>query len=98
MIIKKFIIIFAILMSPMIQLNAFEVGEVSEKEEQKDAAEANISGEAIVVTGTKTEKRLKETPVRTEVISGERIENSGAKNLFEIFDKGLLPGVTVNTS
>ncbi|MBN2041237.1 MAG: TonB-dependent receptor [Spirochaetes bacterium] len=60
--------------------------------------EEDVELRTIVVTGTRTEKKLKDTPVRTEVLTGERIETSGAKNLYEIFDKGLMPGVMVNTS
>jgi outer membrane receptor for ferrienterochelin and colicins len=42
--------------------------------------------EDITVTGTRTEKRLKDTPVVTEVISAEEIENSGAATVTEILD------------
>jgi outer membrane receptor for ferrienterochelin and colicins len=40
----------------------------------------------ITVTGTRTEKRLKDTPVVTEVITPEEIENSSAATVTEILD------------
>ncbi|MFW6253897.1 MAG: TonB-dependent receptor plug domain-containing protein [Chitinivibrionales bacterium] len=42
--------------------------------------------ESIVVTGTKTEKALSMTPVKTEVITREDIERYAACNLYEILD------------
>lgn len=42
--------------------------------------------EEITVTGTRTEKRLKDSPVVTEVISAEEIENSSAATVTEILD------------
>ncbi|MDR1626466.1 MAG: TonB-dependent receptor [Spirochaetia bacterium] len=42
--------------------------------------------EAITVTGTRTEKRLADTPVVTEVITAEEIENSNADTLTDILD------------
>jgi outer membrane receptor for ferrienterochelin and colicins len=42
--------------------------------------------EEITVTGTRTEKRLKDTPVATEVITREEIENSSASTVTEILD------------
>jgi outer membrane receptor for ferrienterochelin and colicins len=40
----------------------------------------------ITVTGTRTEKRLKDSPVVTEVITPEEIENSSAATVTEILD------------
>jgi outer membrane receptor for ferrienterochelin and colicins len=42
--------------------------------------------EDITVTGTRTEKRLRDTPVVTEVITAEEIENSSASTVTEILD------------
>jgi outer membrane receptor for ferrienterochelin and colicins len=42
--------------------------------------------EDITVTGTRGEKRLKDSPVVTEVISAEEIENSGADTVTEILE------------
>ncbi|MCK4667858.1 TonB-dependent receptor [Candidatus Dependentiae bacterium] len=42
--------------------------------------------ETIVVTGTRTERRIKDTPIRTEVISSKEIENKNASNLYEALE------------
>jgi outer membrane receptor for ferrienterochelin and colicins len=42
--------------------------------------------EDIAVTGTGTEKRLKDTPVATELITREEIENSSAATVTDILD------------
>jgi outer membrane receptor for ferrienterochelin and colicins len=42
--------------------------------------------EDIAVTGTRGEKRLKDSPVVTEVISAEEIENSSAATVTEVLD------------
>lgn len=54
--------------------------------------------EEVVVTATRTESRLIDIPIRTEVIAASDIAKSGAKNLYEVLDKGLIPGVWVETS
>jgi outer membrane receptor for ferrienterochelin and colicins len=47
--------------------------------------------EGITVTGTKTEKRLKDSPVATEVITAEEIKHSNADTLSDILaDYGLM--------
>jgi outer membrane receptor for ferrienterochelin and colicins len=47
--------------------------------------------EDITVTGTRTEKRLKDSPVTTEVITEEEIDNSSAATLSDVLeDYGLL--------
>lgn len=40
----------------------------------------------IVVTGSRGERRLKDSAVATEVISRKRIEQTGARNLGEVLD------------
>jgi outer membrane receptor for ferrienterochelin and colicins len=40
----------------------------------------------ITVTGTRTEKRLSDSPVATEIIGAEEIENSSADTLSEVLD------------
>ncbi|MDR2029017.1 MAG: TonB-dependent receptor [Treponema sp.] len=40
----------------------------------------------ITVTGTRTEKRLRDTPVVTEVITAEEIENSSAATVTEVLE------------
>ena len=53
--------------------------------------------EEVVVTATRTERLLKDVPIRTEIISAEDIKLSGATNLYNILDKELM-GVWVETS
>jgi outer membrane receptor for ferrienterochelin and colicins len=50
-----------------------------------DEVETFYAGE-ITVTGTRTEKRLADSPVATEIISAEEIENSSAATLSEALD------------
>ena len=50
-----------------------------------DAVETFYAGE-ITVTGTRTEKRLSDSPVVTEIITAEEIENSSAATLSEVLD------------
>jgi len=52
----------------------------------------------VVVTGTRTDRILQDAPVKTELIGIEDIKAAGAKNLYEVLDKGLCPGVWVETS
>ena len=40
----------------------------------------------VVVTGTKTEQRLKDTPVITEIITRSEIEATGAENIGEVLE------------
>ncbi|MEW6040990.1 MAG: TonB-dependent receptor, partial [Elusimicrobiota bacterium] len=49
--------------------------------------------EEVVITGTKTERRLKDVPVRTEIITSKEIEDKGAANLYEALEG--MPGVRV---
>jgi outer membrane receptor for ferrienterochelin and colicins len=53
---------------------------------QESGDESVYRLEEITVTGTRTEKRLKDTPVVTEVISAGEIENSSAATVTEILD------------
>ena len=48
----------------------------------------------VVVTGTKTERRLKDTPVITEVITRREIEATGAENIGEVLEHRV--GIVVN--
>ncbi|MFA7504343.1 MAG: TonB-dependent receptor [Burkholderiaceae bacterium] len=54
-------------------------------------AEAAASLEQVVVTGTRTEKTLDDTPTRTEVVSRQELERTGAVTLTDAL--GNLPGV-----
>ncbi|MDR0722858.1 MAG: TonB-dependent receptor [Treponema sp.] len=48
--------------------------------------DAVIEDEGITVTGTRTQKRLKDSPVLTEVIGTEEIEGSNADTVVDILD------------
>jgi outer membrane receptor for ferrienterochelin and colicins len=50
----------------------------------------------IVVTGSRGERRLKDSTVATEVISRKRIEQTGARNLGEVLETQLGLNVTPN--
>lgn len=47
----------------------------------------------IVVTGTRTPKYVKDTPVRTEVITSQHIEDKEATTLYEVLER--VPGIRV---
>lgn len=55
--------------------------------------ESAIEMGTIVVTGTRTPRFLRDVPVRTEVVTSERIEARAASNLFSALEG--LPGVRV---
>lgn len=46
-------------------------------------AQQSINLDTIVVTGTKTERKLRDVPVRTEVISKQQLEKTHARDLVE---------------
>lgn len=52
--------------------------------------------DAVVVTGSRTERPLGEAPVATEVISREQIEESGARDLAELLEER--PGLYMTRS
>src|SRR5688572_7250606 len=52
--------------------------------------------DAIVVTGSRTERPLGETPVATEVITREEIDDSGAQNLGDRLEEH--PGIYLDRS
>ena len=54
----------------------------AETESMDDAFEMS----EVVITGTKTERRLKDTPVITEVITRSEIEATGAENIGEVLE------------
>jgi len=49
--------------------------------------------EEVVITGTKTERKLKDVPVRTEIITAKEIEEKGAASLYEALEG--IPGIRV---
>jgi len=54
-------------------------------EELVEVDEPEVIGEAeeVVITGTKTKKLIKETPVKTEVVTRKELEQTGATNVVE---------------
>ncbi len=76
-----------------------EEGQVSEKppaQEEVDRFQDIDNKNGIVVTGSRGERRLKDSAVPTEVISRKRIEQTGARNLGEVLETQL--GVNVTPS
>lgn len=63
---------------------------------EADAGDDVHRVDAIVVTGSRTERPLGETPVATEVITREEIVDSGAQSLGELLEEQ--PGVHVSRS
>ncbi len=61
--------------------------------EKTDATNKKVEAVKVVVTGTKTERLLRDVPIKTSVISKKDIEKKGAKNLYEALDGA--PGVRV---
>jgi len=54
---------------------------------------APIMGEEIVVTGTKSLKIIKDVPVRTMIVTPEKIKEKSATNLYEALEN--VPGIRV---
>jgi outer membrane receptor for ferrienterochelin and colicins len=61
-----------------------------------DTGEDVHSVDAIVVTGSRTERPLGEAPVATELITREEIDASGAQNLGELLEER--PGIYIDRS
>ena len=58
-----------------------------------EETEETVELEKVVVTGTKTEKKLLDVPVRTEVITARDIAAKGATNLYDALEG--IPGIRV---
>ncbi len=52
----------------------------------KDPKNLTFTRDEFVTTGTRTRRRIKETPVKTEVVPRTRIEQKGAANLAQALD------------
>lgn len=57
---------------------------------------ALIQMDAMVVTGTRTERYLKDTPVTTQVIKGEKLTDSGAADLSQLIQESTGVNVVEN--
>lgn len=60
-------------------------------ESEAETPEGALYLDELVITGTRTERRLLDTPVRTEVVTSEELEKSHARNLKEALEN--VPGV-----
>lgn len=60
-------------------------------ESESDTSEGALYLDELVVTGTRTERRLLDTPVRTEVVTSAELEKSHARSLKEALEN--VPGV-----
>lgn len=58
--------------------------------------ESSLMMDQIVVTGTRTEKLLKNTPVTTQVIHKDQIQNSGGMDISDVFSE--LTGIVVQNN
>jgi outer membrane receptor for ferrienterochelin and colicins len=86
----------ALLLCFLLPLPAFSQEEAPGAEIEDDInwddADVFYAGE-ITVTGTRTEKRLADSPVATEIITAEEIENSTAATLGQVLDDyGIMHG------
>lgn len=59
---------------------------------QAQEDEATLNLEAVVMTGTRTEKRLSESPVLTTVVSGREVEKAAALSFLETLEDNI-PGI-----
>lgn len=86
-----------IALSPIIAQEETPTETVTEEAAQEEPALEEIAEEEVVqekktealkvvVTGTKTERRLKDAPVRTTLITSKEIEQKGAENLYDILE------------
>lgn len=72
------------------------IEETEEVDDTPPPRRAKEQIEEIVVTGSRTEKRLSDAPVTTEVISREEMVREGAENLADALEKQ--PGVELTRS
>jgi len=65
----------------------------AEPAEEEDERERAIRLEQVVVTGTRTEQRLSDSPVEVQLITAAQIKDSGARDVAELLERE--GGVTV---
>ena len=70
-------------------------GLITSVRETPESPEKNLDLDEVVVTGTRTEKRLSEVPVLTTVIKEEEIRRAGAASALETLQDNL-PGVVIS--
>ena len=59
---------------------------------QEQLPDSTLSLNAVVVTGTRTEKRLSEAPVLTTVVTQREVEKAGATSFLEALEDNI-PGI-----
>ncbi|MDR2490859.1 MAG: TonB-dependent receptor, partial [Spirochaetaceae bacterium] len=86
------LVFVCVLFVPAVNFSVMAQNSDRNNEAEFDAGFAlEVEGKGITVTGTRTPKRLKDTPVPVEVISAEEIENSGADTVVDVLnDYGLV--------
>lgn len=67
-----------------VSINEEQIKIPAEKSEKQ--GEKKIEAGKIVVTGTKTRRDIKDVPVRTTIISREKIKKKGAANLYDVLE------------
>ncbi len=95
---KKIFILFCLVFFVFFTSNSFLLsqetsgdieGDVQSEEQIESSAEEpeeKVEAGKIVVTGTKTKKSIKNVPVRTIIISKEKIQKKGAVNLYDALE------------
>lgn len=79
-----------------VKIETPEENKAPEKLPEEDRFKDLDNQNGIVVTGSRGERRLKDSTVATEVISRKRIEQTGARNLGEVLETQLGLNVTPN--
>ncbi len=87
-------VFMALAAMPLVTL-AEDAGD-DEKKDETETVEAVWEMDPIVVTGTRTEKPLAETPVATELVTRKDLEKSGAESLADFLENQA--GVTISHS
>ncbi len=63
------------------------LGQSESRSIKVDLEEEILEGSEIVVTGTRTKRLMKDSPVSTEVIHADEIRNIGAENVGEVLEE-----------
>jgi len=89
------VMVFTLLLAKVTMAEeAKKVEEAKEEKAEKVKEEELAFGLGkVVVTGTKTEKRLADVPVRTEIITAADIKAKGAVTLYEALEG--MPGIRI---
>ncbi|HIE28288.1 TPA: TonB-dependent receptor [Candidatus Poribacteria bacterium] len=93
--IKLMVMLLGVMVFALLLANVVIAEEAKEEKAEKAKEEKELAFDLgkVVITGTKTEKRLKDVPVRTEIITAADIKAKGAVNLYEALEG--MPGIRV---